>query len=129
MGEVYDLLVALGDPFKSIIYGRVRELVTAAQMPACDIAGGSATSLQRAGYTEWSTPITIIIRTQDNTRRTATNDARKFARASVEKLANTTGVYYDVFRNFSITTSDEDSAGNGKTIHVAVIQFTARKDS
>ncbi len=126
MGEIYDRISDLA--FKSVQCGRIRELVSAAQMPACDIGGGSASCIQRAGYQEWSAPIVIVIRTQSSAnRRAASDDARDLASQVVDALAGTKGTYYDVFRDFQVTTSDEDEAGTGKTIHIAVVQLTARK--
>ena len=131
LGEIYDRIsAASANPFTSLVYAaRVRELVTAAQMPACDIAGGSATSVQRAGYTEWSALITIVIRSQSVKRRTGAGYAMQYANWTVSLLRNTKGVCYDVFRDFAVTTIDDDETGTGATVHTAVIQFTARKDS
>ena len=128
-GEVYDLIAANVAGIKSLEYGRIRELTTSAQMPAVDIACGSATSQQFAGYCTWRAPITIVVRTQSTKRRAATNTARAFANTIVDVLQSQKGItYYDVLREFVVSTSDEEQAGNGATNHIAVVMCTAIKD-
>lgn len=129
IAEINAYLAALTIPFKSLETGRIRETVSAAQMPACDIAGGSATSVQAAGYVSWSAPITIVIRTQSAKRPTGATDARAYAKAVVGALTGRKGTAFDVLRNFSIISSDEEApAGSGATLHFAVVTVTARKD-
>lgn len=113
-----------GVAFKSRERGYIREVVPVTAMPSLDIAAGDHSAIERAGYTDYTLPVIIVLRRQ-GVNRSATADTFN---NDIEAVCAALDAHRPVaFDHIGAVASQrgEEAGGDGSTVRVAVITCNA----
>ena len=110
--------------FKSTMTGRIRETVPNSSMPSCDVAVGESRATSYAGYEEFRTPVTIVLRVGNTKRTTAEATLKVIIEALRTALTDITGTNFNVLREIEARATDDES-GEGSSIRTGIVTLTA----
>jgi len=121
--EIMDLFTGAYS-FKSTSTGRIREVVPNSSMPSCDVAVGESRTQSFAGYEEFRTPVTAVMRLSSTKRNTGEATLKIILETVREALTGVTGTNFNVLREIEARATDEES-GDGSSIRIGLVTMTA----